>query len=191
MAKRINPHGADTRQIILNAARTLFVEQGVNNTSLKDIARAAQISPGTLFYYYSSKSDLIFDVTDQHFDRLTQQLLDWVCQARDQTEPNQAFEFVFTKIVGDQIRGKLHHYLIEEAVSSDPGIRTRFLQKYQEWRSMIEMGISSFVTDDDQRPVIAQIILATLDGLVIQAMLGVEDIPLDQIADHFASLLKT
>jgi AcrR family transcriptional regulator len=190
MAKRINLQGGDMRQSILDAARALFVEKGVNNTSLKDIARAVQISPGTLFYYYSSKSDLIFDVTDQHFDRLTQQLLDWVCQARDQTEPRQAFEFVFEKIVGDQVRGKLHHYLIEEALSSDSSVRTRFLQKYQEWRRMIETGISSFMDEGDHRQVTAQIILATLDGLVIQSMLGVEDIPLDQIAGRFASLLS-
>jgi AcrR family transcriptional regulator len=190
MAKRINLHGSETRQSILAAASRLFVEQGVNNASLKDIAQAANISPGTLFYYYSSKSELIFDVTEQHFNRVTQQLLLWVKESHAQTDIRQILEVVFKTIVGDLIRGKLHHYLVEEALSNNATLRNRFLQKYQEWRQMIESGITPITTDNNQRQIDAQIILAALDGLILQAILGVEDIPFEQIADRFAACLN-
>ncbi|KPL76967.1 hypothetical protein ADN00_10315 [Ornatilinea apprima] len=186
MARRIHSQGEETRQSILAAASRLFVENGVGSTSLKDIAREAQISPGTLFYYYSSKSELIFEVTDQHFDRVTRQLLDWARTSDLQADPAAILEVVLKTIVGDQVRGKLHHYLIEAALSSDAAVRERFLQKYREWRAMIEDGIAPFVADDEQRRIAALIFLSTLDGLVMQAILGVEELPLEKIADRFA-----
>jgi AcrR family transcriptional regulator len=187
MARRKDPN-SNIRQKILSAANQLFIERGLDHTSLKDIALAAQISPGTLFYYYASKSALVFDVTDQHFDRLTHQLLAWVTQTQANTDLKQLLTVVFETIIGDLTRGKLHHYLIHEAASNDPFIRQRFQQKYAEWRLMIETGISSVLPNDERRPILAQIILATLDGLIIQAILGVQDLPIPAIVNCLVQL---
>ncbi len=187
MARRKDPN-SNIRQQILAAANQLFIERGLDHTSLKDIALAAQISPGTLFYYYASKSALVFDVTDQHFDRLTHQLLIWVTQTQGNANLQQLLTVVFETIIGDLTRGKLHHYLINEAATHDPSIRQRFQQKYAEWRQMIETGISSVLPNDERRPILAQIILATLDGLIIQAILGVQDLPLPSIINCLVQL---
>ncbi|HZU86232.1 MAG TPA: TetR/AcrR family transcriptional regulator [Anaerolineaceae bacterium] len=190
MARRLN---TQTRQHILDTARQLFTERGFDNTSLKDIALAAGISPGTLFYHYSSKSNLIFDVTDQYFNQLTHRLVEWVGEANSVealqgaiSTPNQILRYVFNAIVNDTLRGKLHHYLIEQAVSCDPAMRTRFLQKYQEWRQMIEEGVTPFVPNPDERRLLAHIIASVLDGLVIQSILGAPDLPVDAVADYLA-----
>lgn len=189
MARRLYSQGVQVRQQILSAARQAFIEQGVDHASLKEIAHAAGISSGTLFYYYPTKSELIFDVTDQHFDQLTHELLAWVSESGAPSDPRQVLQVVFKTIVGDQLRGKLHHYLIEEAVSSDPSIRARFLQKYREWRDMIEKGISLYVPDAEERRTLSHLILATLDGLVIQAILGVDDLPVEALAGYLANRL--
>lgn len=191
MATRKSLTGSDTRSDILASASRLFIERGVDNTSLKDIARGCGISTGTLFYYYASKSDLIFDVTDEHFNQLTGQLMDWVSRSYQQTDLQQILQVVFDTIVGDITRGKLHHYLIQAAVSDTSSIRERFQQKYAEWRLMIQDGLSHFVEDDQQKKVFSQIILASLDGLVMQAILGIEDIPLQQITACLANSMKT
>ena len=47
------------KETILSAATDLIIKQGVKNTSLADIAKASNISKGTLYYHYSSKNDLI------------------------------------------------------------------------------------------------------------------------------------
>ncbi len=191
MATRKSLTGSNTRSDILAAASRLFIERGVENTSLKDIAQGCGISTGTLFYYYASKSDLIFDVTDEHFNQLTGQLMDWVSRSYQQADLQEILQVVYDTIVGDLMRGKLHHYLIEAAVSSESPIRERFQQKYAEWRLMIQDGLSHFVQDAQQKKVISQIILASLDGLVIQAILGIEDIPLQQITACLADSLNT
>ncbi|HET9843326.1 MAG TPA: helix-turn-helix domain-containing protein, partial [Gammaproteobacteria bacterium] len=50
--------GTATRQKLERCALDLFVRQGINATTIKDIANAAQIAEGTLYRHYTSKDDL-------------------------------------------------------------------------------------------------------------------------------------
>lgn len=43
---------------ILKAARTIFARKGFHETTVDDIARAADVSKGTIYLYYSSKNDI-------------------------------------------------------------------------------------------------------------------------------------
>jgi AcrR family transcriptional regulator len=79
MARHSNDH-VNNRQKILDVATKLVMERGVKGTSLADIAREAQISKGTLFYHFAAKDDLIYELTEQHFDRITRSLLQRVEQ---------------------------------------------------------------------------------------------------------------
>jgi AcrR family transcriptional regulator len=49
----------DKQQEILNAALTLFVEQGFHATPTSKIAKEAGVANGTLFHYYKTKDELI------------------------------------------------------------------------------------------------------------------------------------
>lgn len=186
MARPKSIAGNDMREQIIIAASQLITERGVEHTSLKDIAQAAGISTGTLFYHFASKSALIFDITDRHFDQLTHQLLDWVASTHDQMPPAEIIGVVLQTIVGDQMRGRLHHYLIQEAIQSDAQTRQRFKEKYRQWRQLLEDGLSQLDVPVASRSVLAEVLLSILDGLVLQAMLGIEDIPLEPIASYLA-----
>ncbi|NLV22830.1 MAG: TetR family transcriptional regulator, partial [Syntrophomonadaceae bacterium] len=50
----------NNRQKIIDVATALVKERGVKGTSLADIASAAGISKGTLFYHFAAKDDLIY-----------------------------------------------------------------------------------------------------------------------------------
>lgn len=52
----------DRRQELLAVASNLFVTQGYHATSMDDIATAMQLNKGTLYYYYESKANLLFDI---------------------------------------------------------------------------------------------------------------------------------
>jgi AcrR family transcriptional regulator len=191
MANRKNPDSIKTKQQILEAARDAFIDQGITSTSLKEIARTAGVSTGTLFYYYASKSDLVFDVTNLHFDQLTHQLLDWVNSINSQSNMQKILPVVCETIVGDQLRGKLHHYLIEEALTNNSSLRIKFIEKYTEWQTMIEQGIEISVPDKKKRREIAQLLLAVLDGLVMQTILGVEGISIKDISLQLARTISS
>lgn len=53
---------AQTREHLFQTAFALFLEQGYDATSLKDIAEAAGVSTGTLYRYFPSKSDFLFQI---------------------------------------------------------------------------------------------------------------------------------
>jgi len=46
------------RQQIIDAARAVFSEKGFNRASMEDIAREAELSPGTLYIYFKNKEEL-------------------------------------------------------------------------------------------------------------------------------------
>ena len=57
----------DTRGRIESAAIRLFVEQGVAETSVRDIARAVDISEGALYRHFESKDELTWSLFEQHY----------------------------------------------------------------------------------------------------------------------------
>ena len=57
---------ARTRQLIQSHALRLFREQGYKETSVEEIAEAAEVSPSTVFHYFPTKADLvIYDAMDE------------------------------------------------------------------------------------------------------------------------------
>jgi TetR/AcrR family transcriptional regulator, mexJK operon transcriptional repressor len=48
----------DRRTQILNAAQEVFAEKSFTGASIKDLARAAGVSPGLLYWYFKDKTDL-------------------------------------------------------------------------------------------------------------------------------------
>lgn len=58
------------RELILEAAAAAFAEHGFPSASMNDIARRCGMSKGLLYHYYTSKEQLLFDVTEQYTRRL-------------------------------------------------------------------------------------------------------------------------
>jgi TetR/AcrR family transcriptional regulator, cholesterol catabolism regulator len=50
---------------ILRQAAKLFLENGYHATSMDDVAEAVTLNKGTLYYYYESKSSLLFELLMQ------------------------------------------------------------------------------------------------------------------------------
>lgn len=60
---------------VLQAAARLFREQGYDGTSLRDIARAAGMLPGSLHYRYPTKEDILAALMERAIDRLIESIL--------------------------------------------------------------------------------------------------------------------
>ncbi|NYE70066.1 TetR/AcrR family transcriptional regulator [Microlunatus parietis] len=54
-----------TRRLLVEAAARLFAEQGYAETTVAEIAAAAEVSPKTMFSYFAGKSDILF-AGDRH-----------------------------------------------------------------------------------------------------------------------------
>lgn len=58
MARRTKEEALATRHRILDAAEALFERQGVSRTSLNDIAVAADVTRGAVYWHFKDKADL-------------------------------------------------------------------------------------------------------------------------------------
>ena len=171
----------DNKQRIIDAATRLFIRQGAHNTSLADIAKELDISKGTLYYYYSSKSDLIFDVTDIYMKRLSAKLLNWIKGHDSREQPAEIISVVFKTMFKTTSRGKLHIYLIYEAITHNDALKTRIKQAYSKWQEMLEEGLSRILSDDKDPAIIAEIILTMITGGVVHSALGIKMSPMNEV----------
>jgi AcrR family transcriptional regulator len=56
----------DRREDILQASLHLFAERGFHGTSMRDIARSADITEGLIYHYFENKRDLFRAIIDEH-----------------------------------------------------------------------------------------------------------------------------
>jgi AcrR family transcriptional regulator len=61
-----------TREAIERAGLKLFAERGFDETTVADIAEAADVSPRTIFSYFESKEDILFCEESADFERFKQ-----------------------------------------------------------------------------------------------------------------------
>ena len=59
-----------TRRAIAEAAKGLFLERGFEQVSVAEVARAADVSEQTVFNYFPTKEDLVFERMDTFEDEL-------------------------------------------------------------------------------------------------------------------------
>lgn len=65
MARKTKEEAQLTRSLLLDAAERLFSERGVARTTLNDIASAAGVTRGAVYWHFQNKTDLIHALWDQ------------------------------------------------------------------------------------------------------------------------------
>jgi AcrR family transcriptional regulator len=65
---------AEHRQRILEVARHLFAEHGIDAVSMHQIAMAAGIGQGTLYRRYAHKGELCMDLLREHYERFVEEI---------------------------------------------------------------------------------------------------------------------
>lgn len=75
MGKR-DPVVRDTKQRILDSALEVFGERGFHGASIDDVATAAGVTKGAVYYYFEDKDDLARDLQSLLWDQLAQGALE-------------------------------------------------------------------------------------------------------------------
>lgn len=65
MARKKKEEAQKTRQQLLEAAITQFATRGVANTTLTDIADAAKVTRGAVYWHFTSKSEIFNAIWEQ------------------------------------------------------------------------------------------------------------------------------
>jgi len=176
------------KECILTTALELMSRKGVNRTTLGDIAGQCEISRGTLYYYYKSKDDLILDINEWNMGKLTRGLLGLLDKYIEEGRSfSEIMIEVFKTISGAETRGRMHLYLINEAISKSPGLLERLRQSYYQWFEILEKAFIKILPADCDREALARAIVASIDGMMIQNILAINGgVPLDRVVSSMA-----
>lgn len=170
------------KEKILLASIDLMRKNGINNTSLADIAREVNISKGTLYYHYSSKDDIIFDIADDHLNIISQALIDCLSQVNSNFTTEEFVVIILKNISDIEGTGRIHMYLLCEAIIGNEALRERIGIKYIEWRTALENQLEDIIDDKSNAKAASFLLVSIVDGLVVQALLKAEKIPYSDIA---------
>lgn len=170
---------AERRDQLLRATCQVIAESGVRDLRMSDVAGRAGVSTGTVHYYFDSKQDLIHAAFEDNF-RSSLDRRAAVLQSGD--DPLTLLERVIgsyaptdqESIAAWRVWAELWVHALQE-----PELRALNETLYGDWRRMI-VDLVRAAQDDGQLgdgdPVeIANSVIAMIDGLAIQVLLGSKD----------------
>ncbi|MDR1747381.1 MAG: TetR/AcrR family transcriptional regulator [Tannerella sp.] len=85
-----------TRDVLVEVARQLFAREGVDNTTMNDIAQASQKGRRTLYTYFRSKDDVFLAVVESELDKQCDILSDIAAQNMPADE--KLAMFIYTRL---------------------------------------------------------------------------------------------
>ena len=179
---------SNMKEHILDIAINLITHNGIKNTSLSDISKAAGISKGTLYYHYSSKDDLIFDIADIHLNIITAAVLECVKNIEKNSSKDELINLILRKIATIGSTGRIHMYLLCEALTGNDSLRERIKVKYIQWRTTLQDEIYKNLSESiDESEAFSFLLISIVDGLVVQSILKTEKLPYEKIASFLVS----
>jgi len=98
MARKTKQEAAATRQQIIDAARAVFAERGVSQTSLEQIAAEAGLTRGAIYWHFTNKTELFYALRDQATLPLLDRI-DATLSGREDIDPLTGIELVLLEIL--------------------------------------------------------------------------------------------
>jgi AcrR family transcriptional regulator len=173
--------GNKAKNKIIEAAKIIVSEQGVQKATLRAIAAKAGISIGTLYYYYPSKNDLLYDIIDSHTSESY--------AIAESFKKDDSFEKIGRERLNDYLVAKIKEriygvednlilfYLIQEAIMGNEDIKENIQKKYKLWIDSIDTIVTKVfkVSPSKTSRATAMIINAAIDGFMLYKLLGIEE----------------
>lgn len=142
MARKTKEEAQATRSSLLDAAERLFHAQGVSRTSLQDIAAAAGVTRGAIYWHFKDKSALFNAMLDRVVLPLEQ---DQAVLVNDDGQPalpalRAQMRLVLAQVWGDERMRRVFEIATHkvEYVDELMAVHARHLQIRQDYLSLLE-----------------------------------------------------
>ncbi|NLD49304.1 MAG: TetR/AcrR family transcriptional regulator [Clostridiaceae bacterium] len=110
---RITKDAEERKNEILDAARELFLENGIEKTSVSEIVKKVGVAKGLFYYYFRSKEDLVNALFERFIDIFREQIKHTVDD--EKLEPVEKLRIILKGIfVFHKVNGKMVSYFYDE-----------------------------------------------------------------------------
>ena len=170
--------GRQTRAEILRAAAHLMHVQGYQATSLDDVLRESGVGKGNFYYYFKSKEDLGYAILDQIVAGFLERTLG-PCFSDPAGDPVAQIRCFLDRVLEAQrlrncVGGCPLGNLASELSDVHEEFRTRLASVFSAWRERLTQALDDarargLVTGECQPAVVAQFLVASLEGAILMA----------------------
>ncbi len=162
------------RNTIINAAQKIFSAKGFNSATMEEIAKEAELSPGTLYLYFKNKEELHTSLSINILQRLSLMLHEVVAEDIGVEEKIERFRDVFLQVYDEDasILINLFHLQSGETLHNLSGevmeqLKTFSSQAHGALISVVKEGIDAGIFVDEHPVALADVIWATYSGVVL------------------------
>ena len=163
-------HRADNRERLIAAGYKILSEKGFEATTVKEVARIADVSPGLFHYYFASKDALLIAVLQEAGTRYGQMMRDLratvsagqflaaaVAAARERVKQEPEWYRVRFELFALGLRNPTFLPVLGDLLAH---IRQMFARAFQELTGR----------DEAEAQALAAVVLAGFDGLALQQL---------------------
>src|SRR5699024_3131207 len=125
--------GKAGRMKIIEAARSIISEYGIQGATIRQIAKQAGVSTGAIYHYYQSKEAILYDVMDEGLSDV-KRISEITTDGKEKLEViiKEIFESMQRRYQKDA-ESRLQFYLAHEAIIGNEELKLKFQHKYQDW----------------------------------------------------------
>jgi TetR/AcrR family transcriptional regulator len=117
----------DVRDALLSAARKLFARRGFHEVSTREIARAAEVNPAMIHYYFGDKEGLYRAMLEKVFDRLFGEARQVAASSVGNSPISELVELYAKTLTRDPWIPRL---MIREVLSDGAPFREEFIERF-------------------------------------------------------------
>lgn len=171
--------------MLIEAATTLFIEKGYQQTTFADVAERSGISRGSIPWHFGNKEGLLSAVLDHASET--------VFDPSDATRPPQRDDLTMQAKRLSMVRTSLLFVaLYVEAVKPASPIHDKYVALHDRLRDSAKRWVAAFVRlpDTVSADDLAVILVGAVIGIHLQAAMAPEKVRIDYAVDKLSELLE-
>ncbi|MCK0470418.1 TetR/AcrR family transcriptional regulator [Halalkalibacter sp. APA_J-10(15)] len=166
----MNTRDTGKRQRLIDSAYKEFSTKGFNNTSIKDIAKNANITPGLVHYYFKNKEELLFSVQN---DIQTKYHSKYGTEESSQINPSEVLLEIKSRVENDPLWYLWRYELYSLGLKGET-YQKEVMNILQNGRESLSKPLQKLTNNPSKANALASILLACFDGLALQKIIDKE-----------------
>lgn len=174
---------------LIRAAERLFRKKGYNGTSVDQIAKAARLTKGAVYFHFDSKKDLFFEVIRDYWTTKVNPLYEILDRETDSIIIlDKTIEFAFELIRS----GEYFSIPFWQQALKIPSVKNYWMEEYQKIIGALVISIANGTRlTIDESQALVRILSAVLDGMIVQHQMCRDVIDLDVQQRELMKIVNT